>query len=158
MCARRRGQGALTGETLGCIQSQADAVHQLTYQIWQRVHEIGALVEWVWAQVEKGYYLNLTIQPHQKIRFLEFFFRILNMFKIVSKKKINFSQNWSFFVAPVQSKNFQVQKLFKNIFFLCWIKDNFFKYVFEKLKTCKSTWEKKQEIKGIIFNNFYVKI
>ena len=40
--------------------------------------------------------LTLTTQPHQKIRFLEIFFRILNMFAIVSnlhKKKINFFRN-----------------------------------------------------------------
>ena len=37
--------------------------------------------------------LTLTTQPHQKIRFLEIFFRILNMFAIVSnlhKKKLIF--------------------------------------------------------------------
>ena len=42
------------------------------------------------------YILTLTTQPHQKIRFLEIFFRILNMFAIVSnlhKKKINFFRN-----------------------------------------------------------------
>jgi hypothetical protein len=40
--------------------------------------------------------LTLTTQPHQKIRFLEIFFRILNMSAIVSnlhKKKINFFRN-----------------------------------------------------------------
>jgi hypothetical protein len=36
------------------------------------------------------YILTLTTQPHQKIRFLEIFFRILNMFAIKSnlQKKI----------------------------------------------------------------------
>jgi hypothetical protein len=40
--------------------------------------------------------LTLTTQPHQKIRFLEIFFRILNMFAIVSnlrKKIFNFFRN-----------------------------------------------------------------
>jgi len=39
--------------------------------------------------------LTLTTQPHQKIRFLEIFFRILNMFAIVSnlRKKMYFCQN-----------------------------------------------------------------
>jgi len=36
-----------------------------------------------------------TSQPYQKIRFLDIFFRILNMFAIVSnlQKKFNFCQN-----------------------------------------------------------------
>ena len=41
-------------------------------------------------------YLTLTSQPHQKIRLLEIFFRILNIFALVSnlqKKKFNFCQN-----------------------------------------------------------------
>jgi len=40
--------------------------------------------------------LTLTTQSHQKIIFLEIFFRILNMFTIVSnlqKKNFNFCQN-----------------------------------------------------------------
>jgi hypothetical protein len=36
--------------------------------------------------------LILTTQPHQKIRFLENFFRILNMFAIVSNGEV-FCQN-----------------------------------------------------------------
>ena len=36
-----------------------------------------------------NFILTLTTQPHQKIRFLEIFFRILNMFAIVSNLQKN---------------------------------------------------------------------
>jgi len=65
--------------------------------------------------------LTLTIQPHQKIRFLEIFWVIFNMFAIVSnlqKKKIDFSQNRRFsFCCNGATKTFSGTKTCQKFFF-----------------------------------------
>jgi len=66
---------------------------------------------------EYFYIFTLTIQPHQKIRFLEFFFWILNVFAIVS----NF-QKKNYFLSKPPKITFRTPKLqrpikpFGNIF------------------------------------------
>ena len=78
------------------------------------------------SSLSDSYTLAPTIQPHQKIRFLDFFFSILNMF----------------------DKKFFSTKTFQKIFFFAEYKRVFSAFIFKKLKTCNliDLERKKQEV------------
>ena len=119
------------------LDSRKDIIHKsASEQLWNDLQKQGEKKKQLQILELKSNYLNWTKNSNQtknlsvsesninpnysapsKIRFLEIFFWILNLFAIVStlQKKSNFSQNWKFFL--VQPKNIQVQKLFKNNFF-----------------------------------------